>query len=327
MPHSERTRSDPISKNVDMKLEKLKKTAFEIIDHKDKIIKLLYTILEVQGITTLNIKELISNNASINSKDQLMEHVDYGFNTNKKKLSSRKRAILDMQNDKSKKKKKELNIFSTPSKLNNKDLLNDFSKLKSSIVVPFTNDFNIQEHSQLHKEMQNQKLHQDLQQQLKEAMNGNMISAREHNTSLSKNHLESRKRAIENLKMIETKENCDKHYKSDSHIPLCSSRKKKKLNDPKDGDCQLCLMPNAESLHGSFPPLLFQLSCGHVFHLMCLYETITRRECRKTCCICHNELNDEDKNDIIHKVKVEKKKNVKKNKMLLKVMRLQATRE
>lgn len=315
MSHSEHTYGEETPNNsAGMKLEKFKKTAFEIIENKDKIIKLLYTILEVQGLTTLNVKELISRNTNI-SKDQLWEHTYYGTKTNKKKASSRKRAILDMQNNRSKKKKKELNIFSTPSKINDhvnsdRELLN-FSKLKSQ------NEQKLQQ--------QQQELQQELQQQLKDAMNGHMISAREHNSSLKKSLIESRKRATENIKMKNA--NGDKNYKSDSHVALCSSKKKTKLSESIDDDCQLCLMPNSESLHGSFPPLLFKLSCGHVFHLMCLYEIIIRRECRKTCCACHSELKDEDRNTILNKVKLEKKENDKKNKMLLKVMQMQASRD
>ncbi|ETW55591.1 hypothetical protein PFUGPA_02356 [Plasmodium falciparum Palo Alto/Uganda] len=45
---------------------------------------------------------------------------------------------------------------------------------------------------------------------------------------------------------------------------------------------------------------------------------------RRTCCICHNELSENDKNEIINKVKLEKKENEKKSKLLFKVMKLQA---
>lgn len=326
------------SNTADMKLEKFKKTAFEIIECKDKIIKLLYTILEVQGITTLNLKEFISSNTSSILKDQLLEQNNHGFKTNKKKMSSRKRAILDMQNHRPTKKNKELNIFSTPSKINDNVLSNDFSKLSNY------NGHNQQQqqpkqpkqqkqqkqHQEEHQELQQQ--HQQLQRQLADAMNGHMISARKHNSSLKKNFIESCKKANETLKMKNNEneqrnENVDKNCKSDSHVTLYSSEKAKKISNPTDADCQVCLMPHSESLHGSFPPLLFKLSCGHVFHLMCLYETIIRRECRKSCCICHNELNHEDKNAILNKVKLEKKANDKKNKRLLKVMQMQATRD
>lgn len=297
-----------VGNNAEIKLEEFKKTAFEVIEYKDKIIKMLCAILEVQGITTVNINEFISNSCNL-YKDHPLEHIEYGLKTHKKKLCSRKRAILDMQNHRTVKRNKELNIFSTPNKINEQDIPSDTAVIKNK------NEDAQQDH---------QPTQQHIKKRLKEAMNGNMLSARKHNSSFSKNFIESRKRAIENLKIKD--ENSVNNYKSDSHVELCSTKKKQRDGASKNGECQLCLMPISESLHGSFPPLLFTLRCNHVFHLMCLYETIIRRECRKTCCICHTELVTDDKNSILNKVKLEKKENDKKSKMLLKVMQMQATK-
>ncbi|SBT40130.1 conserved Plasmodium protein, unknown function [Plasmodium ovale wallikeri] len=133
---------------------------------------------------------------------------------------------------------------------------------------------------------------------------------------------ESRNKELENF------ENPESNFES-TYKPSTPGGMKNDKTSPQEvnqiaGDCQLCLMPNTESLHGNFPPVLYKLSCDHIFHLMCVYETVIRRECRKTCCICHKELSEEDKSYIISKVKREKKENEKKSKLLFKVMKLQA---
>ncbi|KAK2197427.1 hypothetical protein BdWA1_000427 [Babesia duncani] len=82
-----------------------------------------------------------------------------------------------------------------------------------------------------------------------------------------------------------------------------------------------CLFPLEESLHGSFAPKTFKLSCGHTFHLLCLFETIQRRECRKViftslqvkqaCGECWTVIEDNDQTVISQGAKKEKKEIVK----------------
>ncbi|KNG78446.1 hypothetical protein PFMG_04538 [Plasmodium falciparum IGH-CR14] len=67
MEHSENIKKRYVN-HSDMKLEKFKKAAYEVIEYKEKIIRMLCAILEVQGITTVNIKEYISNQKDIKKK-------------------------------------------------------------------------------------------------------------------------------------------------------------------------------------------------------------------------------------------------------------------
>ncbi|AFZ80067.1 hypothetical protein BEWA_029170 [Theileria equi strain WA] len=68
-----------------------------------------------------------------------------------------------------------------------------------------------------------------------------------------------------------------------------------------------CLFPLVDSLHGSFSPRVFKLKCDHTFHLLCLFETIQRRECRKVCGECWKEIEEEEQRIIFKEAKKEKK--------------------
>ncbi|CRH01642.1 conserved Plasmodium protein, unknown function [Plasmodium relictum] len=310
----------------DLKLENFKKAAFEVIEYKDKIIKMLCAILEVQGTTTLNIKEFISNVV----KDQLFENNEYELKAYKKKTSSRKRTLINLPDFRTIKKNKELNLFSTPNKINEE--LNKEKNLSDSVLSSYK--FCLKEKNYENKIIDNNLISNFTEgkyfldpnvysTQKKDENNGNILQKK--NDGFVKNFIESHKKALENFRNPETNFECT--YKSDSQLDIKFSKEKQKINESITEECQLCLMPNTESLHGNFPPILYKLSCDHVFHLMCLYETVIRRECRKSCCICHSELDEDDKTNIISKVKREKKENDKKSKLLFKVMKLQADKK
>ncbi|EAN33709.1 hypothetical protein TpMuguga_01g00472 [Theileria parva strain Muguga] len=76
----------------------------------------------------------------------------------------------------------------------------------------------------------------------------------------------------------------------------------------------LCLFPLNDSLHGSKYPKTFNLDCGHKFHLLCLYETVQRRECRKVCGECWTDIDSDDQETILNKGKIEKKRIYKESK-------------
>ncbi|KEP67218.1 UNVERIFIED_CONTAM: hypothetical protein HHA_449070 [Hammondia hammondi] len=73
--------------------------------------------------------------------------------------------------------------------------------------------------------------------------------------------------------------------------------------DPEQNDiCNLCLMQKKDSLHPG-PPVLFTLECGHEYHLACLSECVSRRECRKDCPICTKPVEKDDIRKILTKKK------------------------
>ncbi|CRG95156.1 conserved Plasmodium protein, unknown function [Plasmodium gallinaceum] len=310
----------------DVKLEKFKKAAFEVIEYKDKIIRMLCAILEVQGTTTLNIKEFISNATDV-TNDNLFMNNEYELKANKKKTSSRKRTLINIPDFRTIKKNKELNLFSTPNKINEE--LNKENHFSDSILSSYK--LSLKEKNYENKIIDNNlkcnfSEKKNLQEQIvnsSQKKNENSWNTlQKKNDGFVKNILESHRKALENFRNNEANFECT--YKSDSQMDIKTSKNTPKIKETINEECQLCLMPNTESLHGNFPPIFYKLNCDHVFHLMCLYEIIIRRECRKTCCICHNELDEEDKDNIIRRVKREKKENDKKSKLLFKVMKLQS---
>ncbi|XP_954293.1 uncharacterized protein TA20670 [Theileria annulata] len=92
----------------------------------------------------------------------------------------------------------------------------------------------------------------------------------------------------------------------------------------KHNSCMLCLFPLNDSLHGSKYPKTFNLYCGncvyvfgdlgHKFHLLCLYETVQRRECRKVCGECWTDIDSDDQETILSCGKIEKKRICKESK-------------
>ncbi|CXJ03825.1 conserved Plasmodium protein, unknown function [Plasmodium berghei] len=313
------------NKYYDIKLEKFKKNAFEIIEYKDKIIRMLCAILEVQGVTTVNIKEFVSS-TTYQIKDHLLENSEYELKSNKKKTSSRKRTLINIPEFKKSKRNKELNIFSTPIKKDEQSYKDN--NLSDSVLSSYKlslNDKtsenkiveNINSRSLFVREID---IEQDRVQSETEQ---DSFSSSDHinNGEYDQNYIESHKKSVENAKNPELK--FEDGYKTSVRKEVNNSKILSKNKDIYTEECQLCLMPNTESLHGNFPPVFYKLSCDHIFHLMCVYETVIRRECRKTCCICHAELSEGDKSEIINKVKHEKKENDKKSKLLFKAMKLQ----
>ncbi|EUD71759.1 hypothetical protein YYG_03176 [Plasmodium vinckei petteri] len=313
------------NKYYDIKLEKFKKNAFEIIEYKDKIIRMLCAILEVQGVTTVNIKEFVSNTTD-QIKDHLLENSEYELKSNKKKTSSRKRTLINIPEFKKSKRNKELNIFSTPIKKDEESYKE--KHLSDSVLSSYKLSLN--DKTSETKIMKNViPMHTNIMIYLlmfhrlqSETEQDSFISSDNmNNDEYDQNIVESHKKSIENGKNPELKFEDD--YKASIRKEVSSSNILSKNKEIYTEECQLCLMPNTESLHGNFPPVFYKLSCDHIFHLMCVYETVIRRECRKTCCICHTELSEEDKSEIINKVKHEKKENDKKSKLLFKAMKLQ----
>ncbi|CAD2098702.1 conserved Plasmodium protein, unknown function [Plasmodium vinckei] len=313
------------NKYYDIKLEKFKKNAFEIIEYKDKIIRMLCAILEVQGVTTVNIKEFVSNTTD-QIKDHLLENSEYELKSNKKKTSSRKRTLINIPEFKKSKRNKELNIFSTPIKKDEESYKE--KHLSDSVLSSYKLSLN--DKTSENKIMKNTNSRSlfvrevDIEQdrlQSETEQDSFISSDNMNNDEYDQNIVESHKKSIENGKNPELKFEDD--HKTSIRKEVSSSNILSKNKEIYTEECQLCLMPNTESLHGNFPPVFYKLSCDHIFHLMCVYETVIRRECRKTCCICHTELSEEDKSEIINKVKHEKKENDKKSKLLFKAMKLQ----
>ncbi|CAD2098313.1 conserved Plasmodium protein, unknown function [Plasmodium vinckei petteri] len=309
------------NKYYDIKLEKFKKNAFEIIEYKDKIIRMLCAILEVQGVTTVNIKEFVSNTTD-QIKDHLLENSEYELKSNKKKTSSRKRTLINIPEFKKSKRNKELNIFSTPIKKDEESYKE--KHLSDSVLSSYklslndkTSETKIMKNTNSRSLFVREDIEQDRLQS--ETEQDSFISSDNMNNDEYDQNIH--KKSIENGKNPELKFEDD--YKASIRKEVSSSNILSKNKEIYTEECQLCLMPNTESLHGNFPPVFYKLSCDHIFHLMCVYETVIRRECRKTCCICHTELSEEDKSEIINKVKHEKKENDKKSKLLFKAMKLQ----
>ncbi|SOV81376.1 conserved Plasmodium protein, unknown function [Plasmodium sp. gorilla clade G3] len=319
MEHSENIKKKYIN-HSDMKLEKFKKAAYEVIEYKDKIIRMLYAILEVQGITTVNIKEYISSNNEP-PLDYFLDNNEYESKGYKKKTSSRKRTLINVPDFRTLKKNKELNLFSNPDKIN--DELIKEKNFSDSVLSSYRMSL---DDKKLQNKMIDNILFRDISGGEKEVEDNdekNIKSVQKCIDRNDKNFIESRKKALENFQQNENNYDCAYKTIKKKNISGCNTTTKlKDINNSEE--CQLCLMPNSESLHGNFPPTFYKLSCDHIFHLMCLYETVIRRECRKTCCICHSELSENNKNEIINKVKREKKENEKKSKLLFKVMKLQA---
>ncbi|SOV17887.1 conserved Plasmodium protein, unknown function [Plasmodium gaboni] len=319
MEHSENVKKKYVN-HSDMKLEKFKKAAYEVIEYKDKIIRMLCAILEVQGITTVNIKEYISS-TNEPSLDFFLDNNEYETKGYKKKTSSRKRTLINVPDFRALKKNKELNLFSNPDKIN-EELIKE-KNFSDSVLSSYRMSL---DDKKLQNKMIDNILLRDISGGKKEIEvneEKNIKSVQKYNEGNDKNFIESRKKALENFQQNENNYDCT--YKAIKKKKISGCNITTKLKDINNSDeCQLCLMPNSDSLHGNFPPTFYKLTCDHVFHLMCLYETVIRRECRKTCCICHSELGENDKNEIINKVKREKKENEKKSKLLFKVMKLQA---
>ncbi|SCM09444.1 conserved Plasmodium protein, unknown function [Plasmodium chabaudi chabaudi] len=313
------------NKYYDIKLEKFKKNAFEIIEYKDKIIRMLCAILEVQGVTTVNIKEFVSSTTD-QIKDHLLENSEYEIKSNKKKTSSRKRTLINIPEFNKSKRNKELNIFSTPIKKDEESYKE--KHLSDSVLSSYKLSLNDKtSENKIMKNTNSRSLFArevDIEQdRLQSETEQDSFTSSDHmnNTEYDQNIVESHKKPVENGKNPELK--FEDEYKTSVRKEVNSSKILSKNKDIYTEECQLCLMPNTESLHGNFPPVFYKLSCDHIFHLMCVYETVIRRECRKTCCICHTELSEEDKSEIINKVKHEKKENDKKSKLLFKAMKLQ----
>ncbi|SCM06174.1 conserved Plasmodium protein, unknown function [Plasmodium chabaudi chabaudi] len=313
------------NKYYDIKLEKFKKNAFEIIEYKDKIIRMLCAILEVQGVTTVNIKEFVSSTTD-QIKDHLLENSEYEIKSNKKKTSSRKRTLINIPEFNKSKRNKELNIFSTPIKKDEESYKE--KHLSDSVLSSYKLSLNDKtSENKIMKNTNSRSLFArevDIEQdRLQSETEQESFTSSDHmnTTEYDQNIVESHKKPVENGKNPELK--FEDEYKTSVRKEVNSSKILSKNKDIYTEECQLCLMPNTESLHGNFPPVFYKLSCDHIFHLMCVYETVIRRECRKTCCICHTELSEEDKSEIINKVKHEKKENDKKSKLLFKAMKLQ----
>ncbi|SBS85837.1 conserved Plasmodium protein, unknown function [Plasmodium ovale curtisi] len=375
------------NKHAEVKLEQFKRAALEIIEYKDKIIRMLCAILEVQGTTTVprtsqgtnNLRALNMSNDKMKSlqKERRKDNIvilEAWLTSHKKRTSSRKRTSklythanfqlhtsMLTSNFVALKKNHELNLFSPPGKLN--DELNKEKNFSDSILSSYKlsqNEVsdqlaeNIFPIMHLHflrfpmqysasiiaREISKRKGNQELSPTdtfflLFEALSTTICKKKDthqegsSNESVQLNTAESDKNFGESRnKELENFENPESNFES-TYKPSTPGGMKNDKTSPQEvnqiaGDCQLCLMPNTESLHGNFPPVLYKLSCDHIFHLMCVYETVIRRECRKTCCICHKELSEEDKSYIISRVKREKKENEKKSKLLFKVMKLQA---
>ncbi|CAA9989888.1 conserved Plasmodium protein, unknown function [Plasmodium knowlesi strain H] len=294
-------------------LEEFKKQAYSMIEYKDKIIKMLCAILEVQGITTLDLKKFISGPNYPKEKPRC-ESGEHEIKSHKRRTSSRKRRLIKIPHLRSAKKKKELNLFSSPNNVNEEgeyeDKCSDSSLSSDRESLNETQSDNPTVENMTMRDLSGIKtdIHEDIIPS---------YSEKEYSAKNSTGAQESFRKNNANLEST-----CKSNFQKDAQ----GSRSKMaaKMNDTIGGECPLCLMPKTESLHGNLPPTIYKLSCEHVFHLMCIYETVIRRECRKTCCICHSEIGEEDKNEIITKAKREKKENEKKNKLMLKVMKLQA---
>ncbi|SBS87776.1 conserved Plasmodium protein, unknown function [Plasmodium malariae] len=254
----------------DLKLEKFKREAFEIIEYKDKIIRMLCAILEVQGTTTLNIKEFITSNTE-----------SCVVKAYKKKTSSRKRTLINVPGFKALNKNSELNLFSTPNKIDEE--LNKERNFSDSVLSSYKLSLN-EKHSEnkiITRDISVKKnIEEDMLPSEVEQDTSSKNSVPVNHSGFDKNFVESRKKALENFRNRETNFECT--YKSNSQKEHKSSK----------------TSPN-----------------------ICASST---EECQLTCCICHNELSEEDRNNIISKVKREKKENEKKSKILFKVMKLQA---
>ncbi|EUD67747.1 hypothetical protein C922_01936 [Plasmodium inui San Antonio 1] len=298
---------------AEAKLEEFKKEAYSIIEYKDKIIKMLCAILEVQGITTLNIKKFISGPNYPKEKPRC-ENGENELKSHKRKTSPRKRRLIKIPHPRSVKKKKELNLFSSPNNGNeegeyeHKCSDSSFSSDRESLNEthsdnPTTENMTMRDLSGIKTD-----IHEDI------------IPSDSEKQSSGKNSTGAQESLRKNDTNLES--TCKSNFQKDTQGSRSNTTAK--MNDTIGGECPLCLMPKTESLHGNLPPTIYKLNCEHVFHLMCIYETVIRRECRKTCCICHSEIGEDDKNEIINRAKREKKENEKKSKLMLKVMKLQA---
>ncbi|EDL44502.1 hypothetical protein, conserved [Plasmodium vivax] len=300
---------------AEAKLEEFKKEAYSMIEYKDKIIKMLCAILEVQGITTLNIKKFISGPNYPKEKTRC-GNGEHELKSHKRMTSPRKRRLIKIPHLRSAKKKKELNLFSSPNNVNEgeyEDKCSDSSLSSERESLNETHSDNPTMENMTMRDLSGNKtdVHEDIIPSDSEKESGGK-------------HSTGRKKAQESFRKNETnlESTCKSNFQKD--VQGSKSKMAAKMNETIGGECPLCLMPQTESLHGNLPPTIYKLSCEHVFHLMCIYETVIRRECRKTCCICHSEIGEEDKNEIITKAKREKKENEKKSKLMLKVMKLQA---
>lgn len=320
--------------DYNIRFEKFKTKVFEIIEYKDKIIRMLCAILEVQGTTTVNIKEFVSNLGITDQlKEYLFDNSENDLKSNNKKTSSRKRTLINIPEFKKLKKKNELNIFSSPNELNEE--LNTEKNFSDSVLSSFKLLSTEKEcKNKLEEDQINGDIFSDTPDMSKEKSETETETETEINRTDSahmlksksnKGFIESHKKALENFQKDDA--NFESTYKCQKEKGQKNSNLSTQNSDLCVEECQLCLMPNTESLHGNFPPLFYKLGCDHVFHLMCIYETVIRRECRKTCCICHTELSEEDKYEILNKVKWEKRENDKKSKVLFKVMKLQAQKQ
>ncbi|ETW54106.1 hypothetical protein PFUGPA_03977 [Plasmodium falciparum Palo Alto/Uganda] len=75
-----------------------------------------------------------------------------------------------------------------------------------------------------------------------------------------KNFIESRKKALENFQQNENNYDCTYKTIKKKNISGCNTTTKlKDVNSSEE--CQLCLMPNSDSLHGNFPPTFYKLTC------------------------------------------------------------------
>ncbi|GAW82125.1 hypothetical protein, conserved [Plasmodium gonderi] len=298
---------------AEAKLEEFKKEAYEIIEYKDKIIKMLCAILEVQGITTLNIKKFISG--PIDQKEEApVENSEYEIKSHKRRISSKKRRLIKIPYLRTPKKKKELNLFSAPNKIN-EELSNEKNSSDSSLSSDRVSlkDKHLENHT--------------MENMIEREFSGKKTDIGEENFSSDSDKESSNKDSTQTLDDYRNNDTnvestCQSNFNKDTQVT--KSKITPEMSDTITGECPLCLMPKTESLHGNMPPTFYKLTCDHVFHLMCIYETVVRRECRKTCCICHSEISEDDKNEIISMARREKKENEKKNKLMLKVMKLQA---
>ncbi|KJP85921.1 hypothetical protein AK88_04453 [Plasmodium fragile] len=298
---------------AEAQLEEFRKEAYSVIEHKDKIIKMLCAILEVQGITTLNIKKFISG-PNYSKEKPHCENDENELNSHNRGTSSRKRRLIKIPHLRSVKKKKELNLFSSPHDVNEEGEYEE--KCSDSCLSSDRESLN-ETHSD-NPTTENMTT-RDLSG-IKADIHEDMIPSDSERESSGKNSTGAQESFRNNDSNLES--TCKSNFQKD--VQGSRSKLVAKMNDTIGGECQLCLMPRTESLHGNVPPTIYKLSCEHVFHLMCIYETVIRRECRKTCCICHSEISEYDKNEIMTKAKREKKDNEKKNKLMLKVMKLQA---
>ncbi|GAB67619.1 hypothetical protein PCYB_121870, partial [Plasmodium cynomolgi strain B] len=213
----------------------------------------------------------------------------------KRRTSPRKRRLIKIPHLRSVKKKKELNLFSSPNNVNEEG---EYEHKCSDSSLSSDRESLNETHSD-NPTMENMTT-RDLSG-IKTDIHEDIIPSESEKESSGKN---STGKAQESFRKNDTnlESTCRSNFQKD--VQGSRSKMTSKMNDTIGGECPLCLMPKTESLHGNLPPTIYKLSCEHVFHLMCIYETVIRRECRKA--------------------KREKKENEKKNKLMLKVMKMQA---